>query len=1125
MKVVLASICSLALSIAALGAEADVARARSQEASGDVAAARQTLERASQAGDFASLSAFASFLERRHDPAAAAAWRKALAAGDASQKQVVSRRLAVMELLANNSAAAESQAQAAGWNWKAPAPRTSAASFTEIPGPLRSFARMAALSPDLAAEDLLGALGRNIVTNGYQATSGNEALEQTEYLKLVFRYLSQARELMALSSGKGAILIEQCDSTETGELLKVLGYRIRGACGGEVVLETVNASRAFLTIDSGFPLADLESALRTSKPFNYPYTMTKIPVLYTQEYWLSALQERDDKQSFIEAYLSDPSLCRLYLGMSKIDPDTADQLKTALPATRLRAFAHILDFYGGMMQIRNGAAIVPGGRKAWPAWADLVGTSPETGVQFLERLLNRDDGWLASFFDSLLRINGPTQAFLTEPARLKRYYTAIRGRITSPGPARPVFRANSDMMLLTTRLRMDGATPHIPGGVEVWKNLFLNHPHGKYDGKLTKNAVGWKEPDDLLEALFALSRKAVENEPLKMFMTLSDFNRRRTKPLEVATIDRMLRDFRLMGAQYTVLAEAPELSDAAIIQFLDLSKQLNDIGDVEDKADRVGMFQGLVGLWQILSRHGLIPASGADAAIREIMTPFTTVKNNQQLFDLGRAATLALLKAAGRGGEGVKPQEAMLELLAGARRPSGDDPLQEDSHNQIVQEMARIFEAQRLVSLNTIFELDDNLEAQARGGKMNLATLNRLAARVSEIQPPRNNLTGAEKNSLSFGYYVEKHIENERKTNYRAIVEKAQGDAEKLRNSRGLLAAFLRDTIVGFNYIHYAPPGAQILFTNPVFVRSHDFIGVQTSSNNSSWRPTEVLGTGWPSSAGGRLVGSLSTLPYALAEAEQNFLIPTREQALIWGDLVPQLIISSRVPRFWDVSAQQMHWVALHLRAGEALTAESVMNPEARVLLLEMLDRFASPVRTAKVKRALEDAELPLALENITPAEMFSITALLSRNPTFASHSPAAAELIRLAAADPKNINYPAVSTLFGTPKPTLTSSWKTELLELRTFPTLMGYSSRIMAESWESGNLFYASLADELRMAPAQLNVTVPQWTRTTVEKIFATHLEDWPALLRSLRLTGEEVRSTMRKAKRGQETAALNE
>ena len=42
-----------------------------------------------------------------------------------------------------------------------------------------------------------------------------------------------------------------------------------------------------------------------------------------------------------------------------------------------------------------------------------------------------------------------------------------------------------------------------------------------------------------------------------------------------------------------------------------------------------------------------------------------------------------------------------------------------------------------------------------------------------------------------------------------------------------MLAPFLRDTLVGLNYVHYAPPGAQILYTNPLFVRSHDFIGIR----------------------------------------------------------------------------------------------------------------------------------------------------------------------------------------------------------------------------------------------------------------------------------------------------------
>ena len=92
-----------------------------------------------------------------------------------------------------------------------------------------------------------------------------------------------------------------------------------------------------------------------------------------------------------------------------------------------------------------------------------------------------------------------------------------------------------------------------------------------------------------------------------------------------------------------------------------------------------------------------------------------------------------------------------------------------------------------------------------------------------------------------------------------------------------------------------------------------------------------------------------------------------------------------------------------------------------------------------------------------------------------------------MAAESPSRINYAAVSRAFGTPKPTLTNSYQPELLALRTFPALMGYSSRIMAESWESNMIYWAGLADEMYLPPAQLNVLVPQWTQQVAERIFA--------------------------------------
>ncbi|MBC8165833.1 MAG: hypothetical protein H7Y20_08180 [Bryobacteraceae bacterium] len=1103
----------LALSSLAPSLDAnDIAHARLLEREGDSAGARLILQKES-ATDPESLAAYAEFLDRHRDPEAREAYEKILKTASGQQAGAIARRLLILDLIAGDRTAAAahyerykalgggditpSMLQAS----RAEAPAQATAS---IPGPLRSFARMAALSPDLNPEDVLPALARNIVTNGYQASASAESLEQTEYLKLVIRYLSQARELTKLASGtEGSLKVENCESTQTADLLRILGYRMRGGCGSDVVLETVNATRAFLTIDSGFPLAQLEQSLRTNRPFLYDYSATKVPVMYGPEYWTAAIEKQNGE--FIDVFLSEPAVCRLYLGLSKLDTGTAEAMKKLMPAAKLKAFAHVLDFYGGMFEIRNGVALVPGGEKSWDLWREFTGRSPKEGAAFFERLLTRDDGWIASYYDAIARLHGPSQQYLMEPKRMQRFYTAMRGRITSPGPARPVFRASTDLMLLTQRLRVEpDGRAHIPGGLEVWKKLFVDHPHGKYDGKLTKAAGNWKEPDDLIEALFALCRKAVENEPLKIYMALSDMNRFRSKPLEPATVDRIARDYRAYSAQNPVFSEAPTLSDKTILQYLDTAKAVNTIGDNLLRADTAGVMQGLVGMWQIFTRQGSIDSADADSALASLLTPLGKLRSERELFDAGRGGVKVLLTAAKSVTKGSS-QERLIDLLAGIGTHADAD-----SHRQVVESMIRILEAQRLISLDTLFDLADNFESLTRGERLNTALIQRLASRISEIQLPRASLSSVEKNSLAFGYWTEKHIEQQRKTNLRAAIDKAARDPEKLRDLRGQLAPFLRDTLVGFNYAHYAPPGAQILQTNPLFVRSHDFLGLQGSPQ--TWKQTEVFGSGWPSSAGGRLVGSLPGLPYALAEAEQNFLIPSREQALIWGDLVPQMIVTAKVPRWWTVTPSQLQWVSLHLNQGESLTAEASLDPARRTEFLALLDRNAPPARVRKVSDALAEGRVSDAIDNITPSEMFMLA-----GDWWAKHKDdsgvLALEVRKLASDSPKQVSVAAISRAFGTPKPTLTGSYMPELLNMRSFPTLMGYSSRLMAESWESNLLFYAALANDISMPPSQMNLTVPEWTQQTVEKIFATHLEDWPALLRSLRLVGEDVRARARK------------
>jgi hypothetical protein len=206
-----------------------------------------------------------------------------------------------------------------------------------------------------------------------------------------------------------------------------------------------------------------------------------------------------------------------------------------------------------------------------------------------------------------------------------------------------------------------------------------------------------------------------------------------------------------------------------------------------------------------------------------------------------------------------------------------------------------------------------------------------------------------------------------------------------------------------------------------------------------------------------------------------------------------------------------LHWVALQMRYGESLLAASALDPALRREALGILSAQAAPARISKVGTLLDAGDVQAALARVTPSELFVLASRMERNAQ-REPSPLLAEIRRMAAQSPQLINDAAISAAFGTPKPTLANSYRPELLNLRTFPTLMGYSSRILAESWESNTLYWAELADETNVQPSQLNLRIPEWTERLVERIFASHLEDWPAVLRSLRAVGDEVRNKSR-------------
>jgi len=374
---------------------------------------------------------------------------------------------------------------------------------------------------------------------------------------------------------------------------------------------------------------------------------------------------------------------------------------------------------------------------------------------------------------------------------------------------------------------------------------------------------------------------------------------------------------------------------------------------------------------------------------------------------------------------------------------------------------------------------------------------------------PQPIFRNSERGEWAAGIYNNRHTELQMRTNVAKII-KSPGSPEQLAEARGQLAPFLRDTLVGLNYAYYEPPGAQVLHHNPLFVRSHDFSGETVSGLERLWQAPQLFGAGSPAGGGAHLVGSLADLPYVLATAEQDFIAPQNVQALIWRELVPGLLTNAVVPRWWNVSQNELHAVSLYQQCGEELLAASARNDEVRNKVMNILSERMIPQRSERVEQALRLGHLPELLSQLMPADTFYLAAEYQRRFPQEPNSlgPTGNELRMLSNRYPDEVNWKRLSQDFGVPHRVLAQSYTRELLNVPPFPVFMGYASRLLAESWDSNNLYWARLADEKGYSPVMLNRLVPELTRRMVEKIFASDFEDWPALLRAARETGEEFR-----------------
>ncbi len=969
-----------------------------------------------------------------------------------------------------------------------------------VPGPLRSFLRMAGISQEAAPGEVLPLLARNAFLYGH------EDGKKTEYLVLADRYVHLARELQALAGADGTIHVSGCE--DAGKLIQILGYKFEHGCSqNDASLITVDAERAFLTVDSGFPLTQLEEALQKGTAFDYAFPATRVPILLSEKDWTALVPAKERPgATLLDFLMNDQNADRLYSAMARLDPGTRLALSRSPGLKRLFAYAPVLDFYGSRICIRSGAVVVPAGDAAEQSWQELAGASPKTPGDFVYHLLAKDQGWLAAYFDALSRVSPEQQARLAEGDRLKLLYGAYRSGIPGVGAGTSVFPRNSDLVLLFTVLRWDAkGEPLVPGNLDLWREVFARGDKAYHMRASAKSLRNVNSPEALLEALVAYSNVVDGVGPLQVYLTLSAIDGAKAPGRMSDSAARLLAgNFSQYNGWYPIFVEFPALDDASITEFVDTARHIDGIANIALRSNVLGTFQAEVGIWQIFARQKQIPENALNTSWIKAVQPFAGASSSIQLFDAARSSLQSTLVAA--GGNANCTEDEVVDLLAG---PAQSSPEAAQVRQEIARRIRAVLDDQRLVSLDTLFGLYDGLAEMAHGSAIGDSLLP-LAGALREFEMPRPIFTAGERVSWSPLVYTSRHAELQVRTDLTAVI-RGPGTPAQLEAARARLAPFLRDTLVGLNYAYYEPPGAQVLHSNPLFVRSHDFAASSIQGIQNVWDAPVLVGIGATAGGGAYLIGSLADLPYVLALTEEDFIVPRKIQALTWRETVPELLVDAVLPRWWTVSRDELHAVSLYQRAGEELLTASPSNADLRAGVIAVLSDHMDWGRMEGLKQDLQSPESTAALRaQMLPADTFYLAVeFRKRFPEQAAHwGQASQELDALVRGNPTDTAPERISSDFGVPHPTLAESASLALLATEPFPVSGGSTSRLFSESWESSNLYWARLADEKGDAPAMLNVLIPELTRQMVANISATSIDDWPALLRAMDETGEEFR-----------------
>lgn len=229
-----------------------------------------------------------------------------------------------------------------------------------------------------------------------------------------------------------------------------------------------NERRALLA-RAGVVLDGLEKRLNAGETIDLAVPSEAAPLPLPVKVWSERVFERPvAADHLLAAIVLDRRAALLYHGLASLDEPTLAFLASDpdLLSTIYRDEAAVFSTFGGSVHVRQGAIVLPGGDDARPLWEALVDEKTARPARFLRKLLERDDGRVAWFYNTVQHLDGPRRRFvLCRASRagdaretcVMDVYAVFRE--FQPGwklPDRPFTRCASDPVTALWQLRVTG---------------------------------------------------------------------------------------------------------------------------------------------------------------------------------------------------------------------------------------------------------------------------------------------------------------------------------------------------------------------------------------------------------------------------------------------------------------------------------------------------------------------------------------------------------------------------------------------------------------------------------------------------------------------------------------------